>query len=58
VTVQLQNPMQLFNTTSARMNVHDGDVRQWIPGGAFYYYGMCALPRWPVRLLLDPPADC
>ena len=22
------------------MNVHDGDVRQWAPGGPFYYYGM------------------
>ena len=40
--VALQNPVQLFDTKGARMNVHDGDVRQWTPGGPFYYYGMCA----------------
>ena len=40
--VMLQNPMQLFDTTGARMNVHDGDVRQWTPDGPYYYYGMCA----------------
>ena len=40
--VALQNPMQLFDTAGVRMNVHDGDVRQWTPGGPYYYYGMCA----------------
>lgn len=39
--VQMQNPMQFFNSSGAPMNVHDGDVRQWTPGGPFYYYGMC-----------------
>ena len=40
ITTALQNPMPLYNTTGQPMNVHDGDVRQWTPGGPFYYYGM------------------
>lgn len=39
VTVRLQNPMQLFNTTGDRMNVHDGDVRQWTQGGECACWG-------------------
>ena len=47
--VLLQNPMQLFDTAGARMNVHDGDVRQWTPGGPYYYYGMCASTAVHIR---------
>ena len=36
----LSNPMPLYNASGHPMNVHDGDVRQWAPGGPFYYYGM------------------
>ena len=39
-TVQLSNPMPLFSSTDQPLLVHDGDVRQWVPGGQFYYYGM------------------
>jgi hypothetical protein len=39
-TVQLSNPMPLFNATSQPLLVHDGDVVQWEKGGPFYYYGM------------------
>jgi hypothetical protein len=40
LAVQLPNPIPLFDVTGAAMNVHDGDIRQWVPGGAYYYYGM------------------
>ena len=40
VRTALQNPMPLYNSSGQVMNVHDGDVRQWKPGGPFYYYGM------------------
>lgn len=40
LAVQLPNPIPLFDVTGAAMNVHDGDIRQWVPGGPYYYYGM------------------
>ena len=36
----LTNPMPLYNVTGEPMDAHDGDVRQWAPGGPFYYYAM------------------
>ena len=34
LAAQLPNPIPLFDVTGAAMNVHDGDIRQWVPGGA------------------------
>jgi hypothetical protein len=40
VPTPLVNPTPLFDVNGARMDAHDGDVQQWVPGGPYYYYGM------------------
>jgi hypothetical protein len=55
--VEIRNDAQRYDVRGAPMDVHDGNIVQWTPGGLYYWYGMgyqnCSLEKG-----LLPPRDC